>query len=436
MKKLFVWALVLMMAMLPMCASAATVVSQGTIENYVYLGTASNTYVTQVEDGFQIYNAAGEPVGPVWPQMGPMLNGMYYQVLNNGKISVVNANGELILPDDYFGFVTTGDDLVAGIVMEPTTEANPDYMSSDGEAMKVLRADIVRDGVLLGSLERGPYLATATIYVSGEYICIQHEDGRCLWFDKNLNRTAETFGDPEEFTVVDGAYIHTATQQQAFVPSCTLTNEQVDQAAVLIGNKVIGLQGNCIAEFPENTVHSLRVAGNYCYVSAGGNVGVWNLQGQNVIPLEYSFIGDPYSQYTEYFASGYQAAINGEGKLVFFNEAGEITVKTDLSVSASKNKGLLQDAPFVMAKNGDVYAVATATRGVLPNLFSDVYVCQNGQKILSVEDRGGWGCIDVDGNLLIPCDYVYYLDISDDGTLAIGMLEDGTAVRYMIDYGN
>ena len=100
MKKLLVAVMALVLILMPMCASAVTVISSGTIENLVCFGSASNTYVTQVEGGYQIYNAAGEPAGPVWAQLGTMQNGLHYQVLNNGAISLINAKGEIVLPDN------------------------------------------------------------------------------------------------------------------------------------------------------------------------------------------------------------------------------------------------------------------------------------------------------------------------------------------------
>ncbi len=434
MKKLLIVLCALLLAMLPLCASAATLVSQHNADSVVYLGTVSNTYVVASDAGYQIFNAKGEAVGPVWPQMGPKQNGAFYQVLNNGSYSMVAADGTLVLPGDYFAFASPGSGWMLGIVMEQTEDENCDYTSKAGMKMNIVRVEVAYGNKLLGSIARGDYMADCSTGVVGGYLYILHTDGRCLWFDSALNKTAETLvtsEDPVEYEIVDGKCIHVPTQQQAFVSTCTLKAEDVNQSAVTAGDKLLDLQGNVMMTMPEGTVNK-QVEGGYLYLETGSGVGLWNLQGEQVIPAVNSELAE---NLVGYFPTGYQGALDQNGHLHFYDKTGaETAVYNEHRLANYNLSGFLFNSPIMAVSMGDGLMLITATQGALPGRYEDVEISYYGQQIVAAKQGGLWGCVDMEGNAVVPFVHSEEPEISNDGTLVLGAMADGSYVVYNIAY--
>ena len=439
MKKLFILSLALLLALLPMAASAASVVGVHTTADVVYMGSASNTYVVDMPNGYQIFAADGTPVGPVWGNMGPKQNGAYYQVLNNGSYSVVNAAGDLVLADHYFGFVTTGENWLLGVVMEPTTDSHADYTSRAGDKMNIVRTDVCVDGQLVGSLNRSQYQTSATAGVVGDYLYVMHQDGRTLFFDKALNQTAEVYlaERPEEFTLVDGKYIHTPTQQAAFCAESTLTEAQVSQSAMVVGTDVIGLQGQVLFTLPAEGHLSADVHGDYVdqFAFAGMDLGhgLWDLKGNLLVPCLYDLSANQYSD-RPFFLSGYEAGVTMGGDLYFYDTTGAVTASViGKGLRTTALKGFSHGMPILAVQEGAGYTLISATHGVLPGMYEDYDLNFTGAHLISVCQNGLWGCIGLDGATVVPFEYVG-IAISGDGTLVMGQKPDGTWVAYNIAY--
>ena len=437
MKKLIALFLALM---LPLCASAATVTGSHEAQGVVYMGVASNTYIVQSDAGYQIFAADGTALGPVWGNMGPKLNGAYYQVLYNGGYSAVNGKGELVLADDYFGFVTTGEDWLLGIVMEETNDANADYTSRAGAKMNVVRADVCVGGELVGSLDRSQYLTSASAGALGEYLYVMHADGRTLFFDKTLKQTAEvvlTEKPDEEFVEVGGKYIHVPTQQVAFCAESTLTEDQVSQKAMLVEDQVIGLQGNVLFTLPAEGHLSANVHGDYVaqFAFAGMDMGhgLWDLKGNRVVPCSYDLSANQYSD-RPFFLSGYEAGVTMGGDLYFYDTTGAVTASvTGKGLRTTALKGFSHGMPILAVQEGAGYTLISATHGVLPGVYEDYDLNFTGAKVISVCQNGLWGCIGLDGATVVPFEYEG-IAISADGTLVMGQKPDGTWVAYNIAY--
>lgn len=440
MKKLI--ALILALTLLPVIASAATVTGQHTAGNIVYLGTASNTYIVASEEGYQIFAADGTAAGPVWGNMGPKQNGAYYQVLHNGGYSVVNAKGDLALADNYFGFVTAGTDWLLGIVMEETTDPNADYTAKSGAKMNVVRTDVAVGGKLVGSLDRSQYLATATAGSLSDYLYILHADGRCLFFDKALNQTAETYlteKPEEEFVLVDGQYIHVPTQQVAFCAESTLTEAQVSQTAMLVDKDVIGLQGQLLFTLPADGHLSAQVHGDYIdqyaysLTSMELGHGLWDLQGNLIIPCRYDLAPYQYSN-RAFFGSGYEAVLTMGGDLYFYDSTGAVTASvTGMNLNITDRNGFSYGMPILAVQESAGYTLISATHGVLPGVYEDCELHRTGAPLISVCQNGLWGCIGLDGTAVVPFAY-QGIAMSDDGTLVMGQASDGTWTVYNIAY--
>ncbi len=437
MKKLIALILALM---LPLCASAATVTGSHETQGVVYLGAASNTYIVQSDAGFQIFAADGTALGPVWGNMGPKQSGAYYQVLNNGGYSAVNGKGELVLADDYFGFVTCGEDWLLGIVMEATDDVNADYTSRSGAKMNVVRADVCVGGELVGSLTREQYLTSASAGALGEYLYVMHEDGRTLFFDKALKQTAEvvlTEKPEEEFAEVGGKYIHVPTQQVAFCAESTLTEAQVSQPVMVIGTDVVGLQGQVLFTLPADGHLSATVHGGYVdqYAFVNGDLGhgLWSFEGKQIIPPRYDLATNQYSD-NACFLSGYEACLTMNGDLYFYDTTGAVTASvTDMGLKYTALTGFGHGMPILGIKSGADYFLVTATQGLLPGVYDDFDLGTTGAKIAAVSQNGLWGCIDLNGATVVPFEFEG-IAISADGTLVMGQKPDGTWVAYNIAY--
>lgn len=437
MKKLIALVLALM---LPLCASAATVTGSHETQDVVYMGSVSNTYIVQSDAGFQIFAADGSALGPVWGNMGPKQNGAYYQVLYNGGYSAVNGKGELVLADDYFGFVTCGEDWLLGIVMVETNDANADYTSRAGAKMNVVRADVCVGGEMIGSLDRSQYLTSASAGALGEYLYVMHADGHTLFFDKTLKQTAEvvlTEKPDEEFAEIGGKYIHVPTQQVAFCAESTLTEAQVSQKAMVIGTDVVGLQGQVLFTLPADGHISATVHGGYvdqyAYVNGDLGHGLWSFDGKQIIPPRYELATNQFSD-NACFLSGYEAGLTMDGDLYFYDTTGAVTASvTDMGLRYTSLEGFGHGMPILGIKSGADYFLVSATQGLLPGVYDDFDLGTTGAQIVAVSQNGLWGCIDLNGATVVPFEHEG-VAISDDGTLAMGQKTDGTWVAYNIAY--
>ncbi len=433
MKRLLVLLLTMTM-LLPVCAFAATLEDQHGAENVVYMGTASNTYVVASAEGYQIFNANGEATGPVWGNMGPKQNGLFYQVLNNGGYSVVHADGTLVLADDYFAFASPGDGWLLGIVMIPTEDADCDYVSKAGDKMNISHVDVAYGNQVIGSIPRGTYLADCSTGVMGDYLYILHADGYCIWYDNQLNKQEEYFvqeEEPAEFEIQNGKWYHMPSLRKAFVAGSTVTADEVEQSAMIIGNQLVDIKGDVMLTLPENVTAS-RIEGGCVYVETATGVGLYGLDGKELIPavnmeLAANLVG--------YFPTGYQGVLDQDGHLCFYDHTGAQTAAfTDYKLSSYNLMGFAYNSPIMAVNLGDGLALISATNGLLPGRYEKVDIGYYGQQIAAVQLNGMWGCVDMAGNEVVPFAMVSAPDISDDGTLVIGEMADGTYTVFNIAY--
>lgn len=434
MKKLFALLLTLTL-LLPVCVSAATLEDMHSAENVVYLGTASNTYVVASAEGYQIFNAKGESVGPVWGNMGPKQNGLFYQVLNNGGYSVVHADGTLVLADDYFGFASPGDGWMLGVVMTPTEDENCDYVSKAGAKMNISHVDVAYGNQMIGSILRGDYLADCSTGVVGDYLYILHTDGYCIWYDSKLNKTSDYFAGEEkplEFEFQNGKWwYHMPSLRKAFMSESTVTADEVEQSAMIIDNQLVDLKGNVVLTLPENVTAS-RVEGGYAYVETTAGVGLYSLDGKELIPAVNKELAD---NQVGYFPTGYQGVLDQEGYLRFYDRNGAQTAAfTDYKLATYNLLGFLENSPIMAVNLGDGLALISATNGLLPGRYEKVDIGYYGQQIVAVQLDEMWGCVDMEGNEVVPFVMVSAPEISDDGTLVIGEMVDGTYMVFDIAY--
>ena len=439
MKKIIRILALCMALLLPLCASAATVTNSHEATGVVYMGAYSKTYVVQLDNGYQIYAADGTPIGPVWPQMGPLQNGNYYKVLNGDIINVVTAQGEMVMTENYFGYASPGSGWILGILMEDTTDENADYTANSGAKMNMLRADIVIDNKLVGSIPRGPYMPTAKTGVIGDYLYALHEDGRCVFFDKNLQVTADiTLAEkPTEFMLVDGKYVYTPTQQPAFCAECTLTPDQVTQSVIVDGCNIIGLQGQVIATLPADGHISAVAHNGYVsqYFISGNNAykSLWNAEGKLLIPSAYDLATEGYTN-SNFYLSGYQMTLSAEGDLYCYDKTGAVTAELlGLGLKYTTCMGYMEGSPILGIKSAAGYTLFSATEGLLDGVYEDIEPSRTGAPVAVVCQNGLYGAVALDGTVVVPFEFDD-IAVSFDGMLLIGERADGSWGVYNVAY--
>ena len=299
--------------------------------------------------------------------------------------------------------------------------------------MNLLRADVVVGNQMVGSLERGQYMPTASTGLIGDYLYVLHEDGRCVFFDKTLKQTAEitTAEKPEEFMQVDGKYIHVHTQQPAFCAECTLTEDQVSQTVIVDSLNVIGLQGQVIATLPADGHISAVVHNGYVREYAIAGKSLWNSAGNVVVPYSYNLAGEGYTN-SSFYLSGYQMALTYEGDLFCYDTAGNVTASlTGQNLKSSNCNGFNYNSPILAIGSNGGYSLFSATHGLLSGTYEDYEVTL--APVISVCLNGAWGCVALDGTVVVPFEFSR-ISISADGTLMIGKRADGSWGVYNVAY--
>ena len=132
-------------------------------------------------------------------------------------------------------------------------------------------------------------------------------------------------------------------------------------------------------------------------------------------------------------ANGYQAALEG-GKLRFLTRDGQVSASVDYELKENDWKGLTNNAPMIYAEMNGKISVFTATRGELPTQYEEAARGQAGQELLAVKQDGLWGCIGMDGEVVVPFVMKYAPEISFDGRYVVGSTAEGYQL-FTISYG-
>lgn len=445
-RKLLSLTVALCLALLPVSAMAgAELTGQQSVDSFTSMSNVTNTYYGRGNGGYVLYNAEGQAISAAYGDISTLYASPYYQV-NNGAglngLGVIDSTGKEIVPLSYGDIEVYGDHWIMGIVLEPTTAEKGDYHDSKQNQYNIASVDAYFDGVKVGTLTRDEYPQNYSASEHGDYLYLKLKNDEALYISPAFEKT--TFTDEYVYTTLeyDEVYgkgvFHRPTNQQVFVPGCTLTPDQVDQAVWYNDNgDFIDLQGNVISQgaSPYKEYDSVRYdSKEYLRVSVyhegGSKYGLVNAQGEEVLFPQYDELGG--SGEDVYFAVGYQAVLEN-GALKYLDQAGNVTAATSYNMDASSYKGFYNNAPMVAIENLGQVIVVTATAGELPQRYEDYRTCEAYQRVMAVELNGKWGVIDMNGETIVPFECKYSPDISHDGTLVVGRTESGY-VRYTIAY--
>ena len=348
-------------------------------------------------------------------------------------IGMIDGDGNEVMPMQYGDVQYLSDRWLMGVVLEDATVDHYDYKSYDGEHFYLIAAyDFYYCGAKAGSLSRTEYEYAAP---HGAFLYVKDKLGNFSYYDSAFNKSAYTGdgGSAEyEENFIDHSVWHLGSNQQAFVPGCTLTPDDVDQDIYCINNQFFDLQGNLlfVGASPYDRVRDF--AGDYAAVTAFGKYGLINRQGEEVVPCAY----DSISCYDVYMSAGYQFVIK-DGKVGYVDAQGNETTE----FKYGKDLVPVETSPFTYLKNlENKIIVISAAIGELPDLYDDVQMSSNmdGCPLIVVEKNDNAGVIDLYGNMVIPMDGTYgdcyNIGLSNDGTVAFGYRGDKEYTIYHIEH--
>ena len=442
MKKFLLCLLALVMLLSASALADVTVEKTTNLEGSITLCDYSNNYIARTNDGYCLFDQNGNVLSATYKSMTAAENGKYIKVQNISNadnlncVGLLDAQGKEILPLRYGSIITYyAEDWVFAHVLVKSDSDVGEYSDSKGNKYIIQSTDVVYKGKMIGTLSRAEYQASFSVTDRGPHIFIKITDKTGYWLDSNFNFvhiTADSYVDRSEYSWgYKKPVIHNPSQQQAFTASCTLTPDQVQQHVWYddANQRFLDLQGNVLAENINCGRATYRV--NYMEVDTSSykHSGVMTFDGKLVIPMQYTDIAH---NYNGYFRSGYNAVVDENGNLYYYDEAGNITASAEYGLSYSDYKGFNNNAPIVHVKNMGKYMIITATHGTLPETYESVVTCDELQKVIAVQKNGMWGVIDMAGNTVVPFEYSYTPSISDDGSVILCQSSYNAYVLYQL----
>lgn len=444
MKKFLLILAALVMLMTGIALADAKVDNVTKMKDSVSLCRYSNNYIARTEGGYCLYDINGNVLSAVYKDMRPAESGQYLKVQNVGSSTNINCQGLLdsmgreILPMAYGSIVTYhGDGWVLGHVLSPSTTDVGEYSDNKGNKYIISRTDVVYNGQVIGSLGREDFQGSYTVTVRGPSMFVKITSQKGYWLTSDFSRkdvTADSYVDTAEYaSVYKGPVTHSPTQQQAFTAGCTLTRDQVEQHIWYDSarKQVLDLQGNVLAD--NLNYDSVWFRDNYMEIETDSyrHSGVMTFDGQVIIPAQYAEV----ARYVDgYFASGYNAVLDDNGNLYYYDETGKLTASAEYQLSRNDYKGFGNNAPIICVKNMGKYMIITATHGTLAETYNEALTCGEYQRVIAVKKGDYWGVIDMAGNTVVPFEYPDSPEISHDGTAVYARKNYGEYDLYRLSY--
>lgn len=440
-KKLCAAALALSM---PVLASAeAKLVDTQTFARSITLGRASDTYVTREDWRDTLRAMDGTALSESYADISAQEKGLYYEVANENGVNqtgLMDAAGTLLIPMTYSDFTYVGNGWVVAVTLEETTDEKSDYRAMFGGGhYNVARGDIYYGAQKMAEMNREETTG-ASMEVYGAYLFVRLDKSSGFYLKTDGTRTefnGESFSRGEYEEIYKQGVYHHPTAQFAFVPECALTADEVSRSVwydTKTGN-FLDLQGNVLREAVQDgkpLYDSVRYyGGDYMLTKKDRLSGIVDMTGQEIVPPMYDTLGGDYAGLL--FEGGYQAALEG-GKLRFLNRDGQVSASVDYELKENDWKGLTNNAPMIYAEMNGKISVFTATRGELPTQYEEAARGQAGQELLAVKQDGLWGCIGMDGEVVVPFVMKYAPEISFDGRYVVGSTAEGYQL-FTISYG-
>ena len=340
---------------------------------------------------------------------------------------LIDSTGRVIIPPEYADIEIISDRWQSGVKLTPCSADDKDYtfssMSLNNNTVLFFRIDTVDfffDGQKVGTLSRSDYSSYPTAY--GAYICVMDRERNNYYYNSAMEKSPVTDGYGEYSSYYqddDYVYIHNGSGQQAFVPECTLTADEVNKSMLVNEDVVIDLQGNEIGRTNQVYKSITDIGNGYYSVSIyddnyNSKYGVIDKNLTELVPTVYDKISNIGSSLTY----GY-IGVEKDGKFGYVDVNGNVTCDFVYSANAVQDRGT-----FASIKNLDgTIIVLSAAVGELPEHYAEVYfVGYEGCMAFGAKNAdGAWGVVGLYGQTLVPfsADNKYITDISYDGRVVI-----------------
>lgn len=340
---------------------------------------------------------------------------------------LLDSQGKVLVPPVYADVSVISSRWQAGVKLVPCNADEKDYTytswgSDEKLFYRVDTVDIYFDGELAGTLTRADY-SDATAH--GAYLAVHNQAREITFYNGKMEPSPYKANGTREYNSVyaNGAYTyyHQGSGQQAFVPGCTLTAEEVETPYQydIASRTLYDLQGNAVftSEQEYNSVSAFHQG--YARVSRDGHYGVIDMQGREVVQAVY----DDVSNYSDVvFSYGY-ASVTKDEKIGFINDQGQETVPFSYAESAVDEHGAFAE---IRDLDGSVIVISAAV-GQLKDKYAEVDFPSSRESFAFVakDSEGRLGAVDLYGRTQVPFGEYLDLYLSYDGSLALVRLDYG-----------
>lgn len=428
--------LVALLLALCLCLGLGASVAEGTLWD-VYrleLNPTAKTFIqlADYKDDSFVVDVNGNVLSEGYASISVEKDG--YIVVDDNGLNVqgfLNGQGQLVMPMQYGDIEWISDRWLAGVVLVEATEEDYDYKSFIGDGYyQIERVDMYYCGALVGSLGREDYYY-AEAY--GDYLLIRNRNNDRFFYNKALEKSAYEARYSQEYDedYKTGVIMHCGSNQQAFVPECTLTADEVQTSIWLDSDGVArDLQGNVLFDLGRTYENYFSFEGDYARVRLNDLFGLVDKTGREVLPCEYDEIYSSSADNGGYFDTGYQLVSKG-GMVGFVDLQGNALAGFTYSDSIAKT----YYQPFAHLQGLDGKYIVISPLGEMTEHYAEVSFDYGCPVFCAKNDAGAAGVVDMAGNAVVPFDgtfdSVYDFTISDDGTLICARVEDGYQVYQL-----
>ena len=315
--------ILLVLCLLFSAAAADTSVSCKELEiSSMQMHTGAGTYIDLSESRkIKVVDEELNPLsGEYYSISVNSYNNGYTVTSNDGDEGVLDGRGNVLVPAIYADVKVFNEKWSAGILLKPATASNYDYetfLSSNKQYYLIDRVDIYYLSEKKAELNRMEYKDASAF---GDYLIIRSRSDSYSCYNKAFEKSSARPDYNREYTedYKTKKVIHSGSGQEAFVPGCTLTPEEVRQYVWIKDKQLLDLQGNVIADLSGYHYSSVDAATNLVKVENENNqYGLMDSTGKELIPCKYESIG---SWLERSVKTGYVTAVLG-GKIGFVSLA-------------------------------------------------------------------------------------------------------------------
>ena len=434
MKRFCALVLSLMLVLCLASASAGTTVTTVDLSGYryLYLNTDTDTLYGQLErnGGYVVLDPYGNVLSGEYDDITVSSYGFKTE---SGKgvncRGYVNPLGVELVPNQYGDIEAFSENWQAGVVLTPATVDSYDYSTygSEKQFYSVDHVDIYFRGSLVGTLSRNAYSDYGSAY--GDYLYLKDREGNWHYYNSAFEESgyAGSYGSEYDSVYSKGTttWYHCGSGQVAFAAGCTLTREEVVCPIKEVNGVLLDLQGNEIAVLQYDSIYSFSENGYARVANKQRLQGLIDMSGNEIIACLYDDLDydGPRCGYISAVKDGKQGFVS----MTDGSEQGFVYNESAMRVCSP--------FAYITDLDGSVI-VSTGAVGALETRYADYRSHYDGNcPVAIVQDtQGRAGVIGLYGEEIVPLDgrydSVYDLDVSDDGTVALG--NDG--IIYLIDY--